>query len=297
MLDLPDAVARPLRFTYPGAIHHAMARSNDQRHLFVDDEDRYEFMERMRIVREMFDVEWRMHVLMNTHFHAKVKTPHGNISAAIGYLLSHYAQWWNRRHNRHGHLLEARFKAPLIEDGWYSRNVIRYIALNPVKAKYVEHASEWRWGSHRALAGLDEPPEFLDTQWLTSVFDGRTFQQCQREYANHVDGTEDDPIELVDAVLESSPEFAAEARTVVGATMHQANVPRRYRALGRPTLELLFSGCDRVTEERNRMIVRAQVVHGYTQSEIARALDLHPNTVSKVTVAVRRRCRSLMHAS
>ncbi|HEX4912931.1 MAG TPA: transposase, partial [Vicinamibacterales bacterium] len=146
-------MSRDLRLTYPGAVHHVMARSNDQRQLFVDDEDRNEFVERMAVVREMYEIEWRTYVLMNTHFHAKLKTPHANLAAAMQYLLSHFAKWWNRRRSRRGHLLEARYKAPLIEGGWYSGNVIRYIALNPVKANYVEHAADWRWGSHRALAG------------------------------------------------------------------------------------------------------------------------------------------------
>lgn len=286
-------MARPRRLTYPGAIHHVMARSNDQRHIFVDDTDCIEFLRRMAIVREMYDVQWRMYSLMNTHFHAKLKTPHGNLSEAIGYLLSHFAQWWNRRRARHGHLLEARFKAPLIEDGWYTRNVIRYIALNPVKAKYVSHAGEWRWGSHRALAGMEARPDFLEVDWLSHVFDGPTLQDRQRQYRSFVDETEDDPTELVESVLESSPEFAAGVRRVVGETMYRVNTPRRYRALGRPALGLLFHDCGHDIGSRNRTIIRAQVVHGYTQSEIAQALDLHPNTVSKVTVALRRQCGSL----
>ena len=247
----------------------------------------------MAIVREMFDVEWRMYVLMNTHFHAKIKTPHANISAAIGYLLSHFAQWWNRRRGRHGHLLEGRFKAPLIEDGWYSRNVIRYIALNPVKAGYVEDPCDWRWGSHRALAGLEPPAGFLDLGWLSQVFEGATLQACQREYRNFVDDTKHDAIDIVDAVLQSSPEFAVDLRQTIGSGMHRSHVPRRYRAVARPDLDSLFFDNDSHVESRNQMIIRAQVVHGYTQSEIARALDLHPNTISKITVAIRRKSLSL----
>jgi putative transposase len=289
-------MARDLRLTYPGAIHHVMARSNDQRQLFVDDEDRNEFLRRMALVREMYDIEWRMYTLMGTHFHAKVKVLHENLSLAMQYLLSHFAKWWNRRRSRRGHLLEARFKAPLVEGGWYSRNVIRYIALNPVKANYVENAAGWRWGSHLALAGLEKAPEFLDTAWLAEVFDGPTLRDCQRQYQAFIDNTAGDPIDMVDAVLESSPEFAADIRQIIGARMHRANVSRAYRALGRPDLSSLFANCADACQ-RNQMVVRAQVVHGYTQSEIALALNLHPNTISKITVAIRRASSQWKRAS
>jgi hypothetical protein len=70
--------------------------------------------------------------------------------------------------------------------------------------------------------------------------------------------------------------------------MYRLLVPRVYRALGRPTLGELFAACREDLEERNRTIRRAQVVYGYRQSEIARSLNLHPNTVSKIVSALRK---------
>ena len=64
--------------------------------------------------------------------------------------------------------------------------------------------------------------------------------------------------------------------------MHDVIIPRSYRALARPSLGELFMSCKDDLENRNRMIRRAQVVYGYRQSEIARTLNLHPNTVSKI---------------
>lgn len=290
----PVRMARPPRLTYPGAIHHAMARSNDQRLLFTDDDDRRAFLDRMAVVREMFEVDWQMFVLMNTHFHSKVKTPHGNISQAMQYLLSKFAQWWNRRRDRRGHLLDARYKAPIVEEGHYALHVVRYIALNPVKAKYVAHASEWPWSSHRGLAGIEAPADFLEINWLRDVFDGLTLRDCQRQYRHYVDETESDPIEPIDPMFEGSPALAADVRARIAHEMHRTLVPRRYRALARPDLESLFLDNIGDLERRNQTIIRAQVLHGYTQSEIARSLDLHPNTVSKITMELRRKHRSLV---
>ena len=262
--------------------------------MFADEDDCHAFLELLAIVRELYEVEWQMFVLMKTHFHAKVRVPHGNISEAMKYLLSKFAQGWNRRRRRRGPLLEGRFKAPLIEDGRYALTVVRYIALNPVKANYCEHPNGWRWTSHRALAGTEPPAEFLDLGWLRQAFDGPTLRDCQRQYRTYVDDTANDPIEIVDTVLHGSPEFATDVRGMIGRNMHGIIVPRSYRALARPTLASLFCDVKKDLESRNHLVIRAQVVHGYTQREIGRSLGLHPNTISKITRQIRRRHHSLI---
>ena len=275
-------MAREPRLTYEGAIHHVMARANDRRKLYVNDDDRFAFIELMRATREKYDIEWHMFSLMTTHFHGKVKTPRANISAAMQWLISRFAEGWNARHRSRGPLMDGRFKSPLIEDGRYAYSVIRYIALNPVEANYVRHAGEWRWASHRALAGFETPPDFLEIDWLRNYFDGPTLGDCRRQYRRFIDETENEPLDIVDRVATGSPAFEADVRELIGRKLRAIIVPRNYRALARPTLGTLFA--DVVDPEgRNEMILRAQVVHGYTQAEIARVLAMHPNTVSKIT--------------
>ena len=281
-------MARAPRVTYKGATHHVMSRANDKRQLFMDDDDRFAFLELMSVAKEQYDVEWEMFVLMNTHFHAKVRTPHGNISDAMQFVLGCFAESWNRRHGRRGHLLEGRFKSPLIEDGRYAFTVVRYIALNPVQAGYVEHVSQWRWSSHRALAGLETPPTFLEVDWLQNYFDGPTLRDCQGQYRRFIDASENEPIELCDRVATGSERFASNVRELIGRTMHRVSVPRSYRALARPPLGALFVDLGDDLERRNHMVLRAQVVYGYKQSEIARTLGVHPNTISKITRRIRR---------
>jgi putative transposase len=285
---------RPPRLTYKGATHHAMARANEERLMFVDDDDRHAFLELMDITSQKFDIEWEMFVLMKSHFHSKVRTPHANISDAMKELLSKYAQRWNRRRGRHGQLLRGRFKSPLIEDGRYALTVVRYIALNPVKAGYVERAGDWPWSSHRALGRLERPPGFLKLDWLRTYFDGSTLRDWQRQYRSYIDVTANDPIYEVDPVFNGSDEGAADVRDFIGRTMHSIIVPRAYRTLARPPLGSLIRDIDDDLEGRNKSILRAQVLHGYTQAEIARALSLHPNTISKVTCKVRRQRHCLI---
>ncbi len=265
-----------------------MSRGNRKSKIFLDDRDRLDFLETLSAARERFNVRWQSFTLMNTHYHLKVETPEGNISKAMQFVNGTFTQSWNRRHRTTGHLFEGRFKSPLIENGWYSLNVVRYIALNPVHACYVRHAAEWPWSSHRALAGLVSPPEFLDLRWLRNCFDGSSLRECQRQYQRLIDDEERRVADFGNEFVVGSDEYRSNVRELIGASMYGIDVPRSYRALARPPLRALFSGLRTDLDRRNTMVIRAQVVYGYTQSEIARALGVHSNTISKITRAIKR---------
>jgi len=281
-------MARPLRLEFPGALYHVMSRGHEKSSIFRDRRDRRTFLAILAAVirRE----RWLLHsyCLLGNHYHLLLETPLGKLSRGMHALNALYSQRFNRRHERCGHLFEGRFKSPLVENGWYGRSVVRYIALNPVEANYVRHAAEWPWSSHRALAGLVSPPEFLDLDWLRSYFDGASLRECQRQYQRFIDDAELRLTDFGDEFVVGSERYRSNVRELIGATMYRIDVPRSYRALARPPLRALFAGCRDDLERRNLMVIRAQVVWGYTQSEIARALGVHSNTISKITRAIKR---------
>jgi|GEM_PF-2732354 hypothetical protein len=70
-----------------------------------------------------------------------------------------YTQWFNRRHNRVGHLVQGRFKAILVEKGSHLLELARYVVLNPVRAKLVRTVQGCPWTSFRATSGQSDVPE------------------------------------------------------------------------------------------------------------------------------------------
>jgi putative transposase len=282
-------MARPKRILYKGAIYHVMARANGHRRLFVDDFDRLQFFELLGKVQQRYCVRWRAFALMTSHYHAELLTTAANLSEAMQYLNSQYASAWNRRRRTRGHVFGDRFVSKPIEDDGYAWTALRYVTWNPVESGYVKHPDEWVWGSHRAIAGLAEPPEFLDLSWLQSSFGGRTLADAQVEYRKAMDHplTVEESTQYLKQVVVGSEGFQEAVRKQIGITMHDQIIPRSYRALARPSLGELFAGRTLDLEDRNRMIRRAQVVYGYRQSEIARSLNLHPNTVSKIVSALK----------
>jgi len=274
-------MARRPRLLFNGASYHVMARGNRKGKVFRNDSDRLNFLERMSQASERYDVRWQAWTIMDTHYHLLATTPRGNLSAAMRFVNGVFTQDWNRRRRATGHIFEGRFTSVLIETGDYMRNVYRYVALNPVKAGYVTAPAAWPWGSHPAIAGLAPVPALLDLEGLSASFGGATLAEARQNYRDFIASSLETDDLGSDLVI-GGQEFRSNVRELIGATMSQIHVPRSYRALARPPLGDLFAGGDSDKERRDRLILRAHVVHGYTQAEIARSLALHPDTVSSI---------------
>jgi DNA-binding NarL/FixJ family response regulator len=123
------------------------------------------------------------------------------------------------------------------------------------------------------------PPSFLTVDWISTLFPAATLKGSRQLYERHVVASADGA--LPDALLIGGTEaLTRSVRSLIGATLFLAAVPRSTRGLARPPLFELFDGIRK--RDRRRTILRAHVVHGYQLSEIARHLDLHPTTVSRI---------------
>jgi REP element-mobilizing transposase RayT len=147
-------MARPLRIEFAGAIYHVMARGNGRQRLFHGDDDYQRMLDGLEktVLRtgwEVFSFVW-----MPNHIHLFLRTPQPNLSRGMQYLLSGYANWYAKRHQRPGHLFQGRFKGELVEDESYFWTVSRYLHLNPVRGKrpLVAHPRDWRWSSYSGYA-------------------------------------------------------------------------------------------------------------------------------------------------
>lgn len=163
-------MARPLRTEAAGAYYHVGARGNDKTEVFSSDEDRRKFV---ALLEDIVDrTGWRIYAycLMSNHYHLALSTPVPNLSAGMGRLNQMYVQWFNRRHERTGHLFERRYWSTLVESEAHMLALIRYIAANPVRAGLCPRPRDWPWSSARATAGLAPVPRFLDVQWVLNQF-------------------------------------------------------------------------------------------------------------------------------
>jgi Transposase IS200 like len=96
--------------------------------------------------------------LMTNHDHLVIDTLEPTLSRGMQWLNGTYVQWFNKTHDRVGHLFQGRFKGTLVEKETELLNVIRYVALNAVDAGMVERPEDDRWGSYRTHAATKPPP-------------------------------------------------------------------------------------------------------------------------------------------
>ena len=182
-------MARPIRIEFPGAVYHVMARGNERRAVFFDDQDRRRFLDTLAEMILQFGVRVHAYCLMPNHYHLIVETPRANLSQALGWLQVTYTVRFNRRHRRSGHLFQGRYKAQVVEADSYAQALVLYVHLNPVRPRSraaplpAQRASElnrYRWSSHRAYAGLERRPDWLCGAWLGYWGSGREARAAYR---------------------------------------------------------------------------------------------------------------------
>ncbi len=118
---------------------------------------------------EMHDIIVHGFCLMRNHIHLLVEPTTSGLSAGIQSFASRYAQYFNRKYKRRGHLFQDRYKGVIVQHGVYFRRLIRYIHRNPVRARMVNHPEEYRWSSHRAYLGLDAFT-WVSKDWILALF-------------------------------------------------------------------------------------------------------------------------------
>jgi REP element-mobilizing transposase RayT len=169
---------RALRYQYPGAVYHLMARGDGGKAVFETDEDRKGFLFRLGKICESHG--WRVHawVLMSNHFHLLVETPEANLVTGMKLLLGTFSQGWNRRRMRRGHVFQGRYKAIPVNasdsDPYYFKIVADYIHLNPARAGLAGGKKGkllgYRWSSLPSHA-RGNGPDWLDTGRLLRTFE------------------------------------------------------------------------------------------------------------------------------
>ena len=278
-------MARPLRIEYPGALYHVTARGNARQNIFLDDTDRQRFLGVLGQVVARFHLLLHAYCLMDNHFHLMVETPEANLSKAMRQLNGVYTQAFNRHHGRVGHVLQGRFKAIVMDRESYLLELCRYVVLNPVRAKITRTPDRYAWSSYQATSGHVSPLSFLTVDWLLSQF-GQRRTMAQRKYQAFVaEGIgQGSPWEHVQGqVLLGSEQFVARLTADLQEKRPITEIPRQQRFVGRPTLSHLFGVRGRADRtRRNALICRAHLDHGYSLSEIGRAVHLHYSTISRI---------------
>ena len=144
------------RIHVDGGIYHVMQRGIERKAIFQDDADRAEFIRRLSESLKETGGKCYGWALMPNHFHLLIRTGKKPLSSLMRKLLTGYALYFNRRHRRRGFLYQNRYKSVLCQEETYLLELVRYIHLNPLRAKLVKDMrglNKYKWSGHSVLVG------------------------------------------------------------------------------------------------------------------------------------------------
>ncbi len=146
-------------------------RGNDKADVFTSDEDRHRFLTVLADVVERYGWRCYAYCLMSNHYHLALTTPEPNLGAGMGRLNQLYAQWFNHRHDRVGHLFQERYWSRASRDrGARARGRPLHRRKPGPRRALPAGPREWPWSSARATAGIVPAPAFLDVGWVLRQF-------------------------------------------------------------------------------------------------------------------------------
>lgn len=222
-----------------------------------------------------------------------IETPDGNLSKGMRQLNGVYTQRFNRHHRQVGHIFQGRYKAIAIEKESYLAEVIRYVVLNPIRAKAVQDPGQWGWSSYRGTAGLEEPHPCLRREWILGQFDTvqRRAERKYREFVRSGIDKNDLWTEVKGQSILGEDEFVGQLIGHVKGHEDIKEIPRMQRYMGRPSLSELLDGvapADKNSSESK--ICKAVMDHAYSLKEVADHLNIHYSTVSRMVSRASHAC-------
>ncbi|MBI5207935.1 MAG: transposase, partial [Candidatus Firestonebacteria bacterium] len=147
---------RKKRIDYPGTLHHIIVRGINKEKIFRDDQDKNEFLNRLKLGLRKSKCQCMAWVLMSNHFHLLIRTGEKPLTNLMRSLLTSYAIYFNKKNKRCGYVYQGRYKDILCDEESYLLELIRYIHLNPIRAgiiKSIDELEKYKWSGHGAILG------------------------------------------------------------------------------------------------------------------------------------------------
>jgi putative transposase len=178
-------MARKPRIEYEGAFYHVITRGNQRRKVFRDENDFQKYISLLAYYKEGYKYSLYAYALMNNHVHLLIETHQIPLSKIFQGINQSYTMYFNRKYKTVGHLFQGRYKAILCDRDAYLISLVKYIHLNPVRAKIVKAAGEYRWSSQGSYE-KQKDNEIVDTDKVLRMF-SEDKTQARKLYRVYID--------------------------------------------------------------------------------------------------------------
>ena len=178
---------RRARLDAPGTLHHVIIRGIERCRIVTDVADRENFVKRLGELSTETKTTIYAWALMTNHAHILLRSSEFGLPGFMRRLLTGYAISYNRRHRRWGHLFQNRYKSIICDENAYFTLLVRYIHLNPLRARLVnslEQLDRYRWCGHSTIVGKIKN-DWQDRDYVLKWF-GNKEGEANNAYRNYV---------------------------------------------------------------------------------------------------------------
>jgi len=237
--------------------HHVYNRGVAKGNVFLDDFDKVKFLAILADICKEYKFNIHSFCLMDNHYHLLLENLKENLSDGMRQINSQYASYFNKRHNRVGHLWQDRFKSWYVFDEAYLLSLFKYIESNPVKANITTTVGSYKYSGTYSIF-RDAMPVYLRNTFVL------------RDYLLA------DLINILNIPLNKKDKDNILKLHKTQYKSKEGNIV----ATKQIDLKILFKDVKN-KEERNIAICKA-FNDNYSKSEIARELSLSVTGISKI---------------
>jgi|SRR5690554_4387646 len=152
-------------------IYHVIIRGVNRQKIFQDDKDRKRFLQLAAKYKKECGFELYAYCLMINHVHLLLREHQEPLAQIMKRISSSYALWYNKKHERCGHLFQERFRSEPVENNDYFLTVLRYIHQNPQKAGFVDSVEGYKWSSYHEYI-KEQKDGMVDTEPAFRLIEG-----------------------------------------------------------------------------------------------------------------------------
>ena len=178
---------RLARLDAPGVIHHVIIRGIERREIFRDNKDRNDMLDRLAVLLPATNTSCYAWAFLSNHAHFLFRSGNQGLSTLMRRVLTGYAIRFNRRHKRHGQLFQNRYKSIICQEDIYLKELVRYIHLNPLRAKIVSGMrglNRYKYSGHSVLMGKGNC-DWQETKYVLSYF-GKSILKARENYYSYM---------------------------------------------------------------------------------------------------------------
>ena len=176
---------RLARLDTPGLIHHVIIRGIERRKIFRDNKDREDMIDRLSDLLPATNTACFAWAFLPNHAHFLFRSGDAGLPTLMRRLLTGYVVTFNRRYRRHGQLFQNRYKSIICQEDIYLKELVRYIHLNPLRAKLVPNVTglnRYKYCGHSVLMGRRTCP-WQDDKYVLSCFGRRIIKSRETYYS------------------------------------------------------------------------------------------------------------------